>query len=89
VANNAVTGGVINCGAAAGCIMSFDVTSGIPAATVGHATVTGGASGVIIDNLAGTAGASQVYFTPLGNQTCTTSGGLGGCAIQASQAGLN
>jgi hypothetical protein len=89
VANNAVTGGVINCGVAAGCIMSFDVTSGIPAATVGHATVTGGASSVIIDNLAGTAGASQVYFTPLGNQTCTSSGGFGGCAIQASQAALN
>jgi hypothetical protein len=29
-----------------------------------------------------------VYFTPLGDQTCTTSGGTGGCAIQASQAGL-
>jgi hypothetical protein len=55
---------------------------GLPAA--------GGASGIIIDNVvpSGTlAGASQVYFSTLGNQACTT-GGTGGCAIQASQAGL-
>jgi len=52
---------------------------------------TGGASGVIIDNVVGSgtmAGASQVYFSTLGTQTCTT-GGSGGCAIQASQSGLN
>jgi len=92
VVNHALTGGVINCPVAAGCIMSFDVTSGaaISAATTttGHTSVTGGASSVSIDNLAGTAGASQVYFTPLGNQACTTSGGNGGCAIQASQSML-
>jgi hypothetical protein len=75
--------------------MSFDVTSGaaISAATttVGHTAVTGGASGVVLDNTVGAgtlAGASQVYFTPLGNQACTTSGGNGGCAIQASQSSL-
>ena len=51
---------------------------------------TGGASGIIIDNVVGSgtmAGASQVYFSTLGNQACTT-GGTGGCAMQASQAGL-
>jgi hypothetical protein len=50
----------------------------------------GGASGIIIDNVVGSgtmAGASQVYFSTLGTQACTT-GGTGGCAIQASQAGL-
>jgi len=50
--------------------------------------VSGGASGVIIDNTvtSGTlAGASQVYFSTLSNQPCGTSG-AGGCAIQASQA---
>lgn len=93
VVNHAVVGAPITCGASAGgCIMSFDVTAGaaITAATptVGHTPVTGGASSVTIDNLAGTSGASQVYFTPLGNQACTTSGGNGGCAIQASQSGL-
>ena len=53
---------------------------------------TGGTSGVIIDNTVGSgtmAGSSQIYFSTLGNQTCTTSGGTGGCAVQASQGGLN
>ncbi len=49
----------------------------------------GGTSGVIIDNYVQTVvGASQVYFSTLSNQTCTTSGGTGGCAVQASQSTL-
>ena len=47
----------------------------------------GGSSGIIEDNVvpAGTlAGASQIYFTTLGDQTCGTSG-TGGCAVQAAQ----
>lgn len=50
----------------------------------------GGASGITIDNTVGSgtlAGASQVYFSTLSNQTCGTSG-TGGCAMQASQAAL-
>jgi hypothetical protein len=50
----------------------------------------GGASGIIVDNAVapGTqAGASQVYFSTLGNQACT-GGGTGGCAVQASQSAL-
>jgi len=50
---------------------------------------TKGTSGFIIDNVVGSgtqAGASQVYFSTLGNQVCT--GGTGGCAVQASQSGL-
>ena len=53
---------------------------------------SGGASGLIIDNfIVGTgaqAGASQIYFTTLSDQTCATSGGSGGCAVQASQSAL-
>lgn len=52
---------------------------------------TNGTSGIIIDNIVGSgtlAGASQIYFSTLGNQACTTSGGTGGCAIQASQSAL-
>jgi len=52
---------------------------------------TGGTGGIVIDNTVGSgtlAGTSQVYFTTQGNQTCGTSG-TGGCAVQASQAGLN
>ncbi|MGA9508942.1 MAG: hypothetical protein WBV55_10010 [Candidatus Sulfotelmatobacter sp.] len=51
----------------------------------------GGTSGTIIDNVVGSgtlAGASQVYFSTLSNQTCTTSGTTGGCAVQASQSAL-
>jgi len=86
-----------SCPSTGGCIMSFNVTSSVlpitPAtATVGHAGVAGGASGVVVDNTVGSgtlAGASQVYFTPLADGTCATSGGLGGCAVQASQSALN
>jgi hypothetical protein len=52
---------------------------------------SGGTSGIIMDNTVGTgtlAGASQIYFSTQGNQTCTTSGGSGGCAVQASQSAL-
>lgn len=50
-----------------------------------------GASGVILDNTVAAstmAGASQIYFSTLGNQTCTTSSSTGGCAVQASQSAL-
>jgi hypothetical protein len=50
----------------------------------------GGTSGIILDNVlsSGTlAGASQVYFSTLGNQTCGSTG-AGGCAMQASQSAL-
>jgi hypothetical protein len=56
----------------------------------GGIQIPGGTTGVVIDNAVTTeSGASQVYFGTLTNQTvCTTSGGSGACAIQASQAGL-
>jgi hypothetical protein len=53
-------------------------------------TAAGGSSGIIIDNVVGTAtltGASQIYFTTQHDQVCGTSG-TGGCAVQASQAAL-
>jgi hypothetical protein len=67
--------------------MSFDIDIAMTATTPTSATAseTGGTSGIVVDNSSATVGASQVYFTPLSGQTCTTSGGLGGCAIQASQ----
>jgi hypothetical protein len=73
-----------------GCVMGFDVTSGtITASTLptGATSEAGGTSGIVIDNtVTGLAGASNIYFTPLANQACSTSGGTGGCAIQISQA---
>jgi len=50
----------------------------------------GGTSGLIIDNTvpSGTlSGASQVYFSPLLNGSCGASSSVG-CAVQASQQGL-
>jgi hypothetical protein len=54
-------------------------------------TVTAGTGGIIIDNSVSSttlAGASQVYFFTLGNHLCSTSGGTGSCAMQASQSAL-
>jgi hypothetical protein len=51
----------------------------------------GGTSGIIVDNTVGSgtlAGASQVYFSTLADQACGTSPTPGGCAVQASQSGL-
>ena len=73
-----------------GCVMGFDVTSGFlggSATPTGATAEAGGTSGITIDNSATTpSGASNIYFTTLADQTCTTSGGTGGCAIQAAQA---
>ncbi|HUK32231.1 MAG TPA: hypothetical protein VLV89_14030 [Candidatus Acidoferrum sp.] len=71
-----------------GCVMGFDVTSGTingSTAPSAAATEAGGTSGIIIDNSAALSGAANIYFTTLLNQTCTTSGGTGGCAIQTLQ----
>jgi len=73
-----------------GCVMGFDVTTGSisgSTAPTGATTEAQGTSGIIIDNIvtAAPTGASNIYYTPLGNQPCGT-GGTGGCAIQISQA---
>jgi hypothetical protein len=77
-----------------GCVYSWNATTtlgtsspGNVAATAGSAE-TGGTSGIIIDNISATSGASQIYFSILGTSgSCTTSGALtdGSCAVQASQ----
>jgi len=74
-----------------GCVYSFNATTAIAAgtnATAGIASANG-SSGIIVDNGSSTTGASQVYFSTLGNQTCATTGGTGGCAIQAAQSNLS
>ncbi len=72
-----------------GCVMGFDVTGGaISAATTptGATPEAGGTSGIVIDNTSTFGGASNIYYAPLADQLCSTSGGTGGCAIQISQA---
>ena len=74
-----------------GCVMGFNVTNGpIGGSTnpTGALSEAGGTSGIVVDNAA--AGASNIYFSTLLNaqqngQTCSTSGGNGGCAIQTLQ----
>jgi len=76
-------------GCTGACLYNYVLpSSGTTGSARAGMTVAGGASGVIIDNnvTAGTlAGASQIYFSSLGSETCSTSGGTGGCAVQASQ----
>jgi len=69
-----------------GCIMGFDVTSGTissSTASTGVLPEQGGTSGIVVDN--GKSGASNIYFSTLLNQSCTTSGGTNGCATQTIQ----
>jgi hypothetical protein len=76
--------------ATVGCVMGFTApASGAVASGAtpnGTLQEAGGASGIVVDN--GASGAANIYFSTLGNQTCTTSGGTGGCAVSVSQAGL-
>jgi|HubBroStandDraft_4_1064222.scaffolds.fasta_scaffold00558_5 hypothetical protein len=69
-----------------GCVIGYNVNGGtISASTAatGATAEAGGTSGIVVDS--GAAGAQNIYFSTLLNQTCTTSGGTGGCAIQTSQ----
>jgi hypothetical protein len=77
------------------CLYNFLVSTNgtsttVPAAATAGLAVTGGSSGIIMDNISTTSGASQIYFSSLSNGTCagngTTGNGTGGCAVQASQA---
>jgi hypothetical protein len=54
-------------------------------------SASGGTSGIIMDNTVTNPGGSQIYYSTLQPAPggCFTSGGNGGCAVQASQQGLN
>jgi hypothetical protein len=79
-------------GSGGGCIMSFALPStgslSTTATSSANAAETGGTSGIIVDNISTQTGASNVYFSTLSNGACATSGGTGGCAVQAAQNGL-
>ena len=73
-----------------GCVMGFTApmsgTISINATPNGTLQEAGGTSGIVVDN--GASGASNIYFSTILSQSCTTSGGTAGCAVSASQAGL-
>jgi hypothetical protein len=72
------------------CIYSFDLPITSSSTATAGLQVTGGTSGIIIDNNQSTpSGASQIYFSNLTNAASCGSTGTGGCAVQASQSGLN
>ena len=78
------------------CVYNINDTSGTtPANSTPGITANGGTSGNSIDYSAGassTTGESEVYYTTLGASSCvgngTTGVGTHGCAVQASQSGL-
>ncbi len=74
---------------AGACVYSFTLSGTTASYSAGLASA-GGTSGMIIDNTSSSPGASQVYFSTLGSQTCggngSTGSGTGGCAVQTSQA---
>ncbi|MBI3667925.1 MAG: hypothetical protein HY236_17130 [Acidobacteria bacterium] len=76
-------------GDALGCVMAFDITSGFPS-TAATAAEAGGASGIIVDNVGSGLGNqfSNVYFSTLGNATCSDGITAGGCAVKRTQAEL-
>ena len=69
------------------CIYSFNATTATSVTNTAGLASAGGSSGIVVDNAAGSGG-SQVYFSTLSNQTCSTSKSTGGCAVQAAQSGL-
>jgi hypothetical protein len=80
------------CGASAliggGCIMSFDTTSGMPAAATAFVRQRNGTSGIIVDNVSAGAQASSIYFTNEGTSPCGDGIATGGCAVKLTQSGL-
>jgi len=76
-----------------GCLMSINVTNGVfPTAVAASLGEPGGTSGIVVDNVVSSnaTSGSSVYFTPLTvgttNGACT---GDQGCAVKATQNGLN
>jgi hypothetical protein len=82
-------GSATGCGVASlgnGCVIGYNINSGsISGSTspTGALAEAGGTSGIVVDNAS--SGAQNIYFSTLSNQSCSTSGGTGGCAIQTIQ----
>jgi hypothetical protein len=93
VSNNGTATTGWNC-AGIGCVLSFNISNAITTTTTPAASSnlggSGGSTAMIIDNKVTGSGGEQVYFLPLGNETCAGNGtvgsGTGLCATQASQA---
>jgi hypothetical protein len=67
-------------GGTAGCVMSLNITSGLPAVVVGTTAIpaSGGSTGIVVDNDSGDAQASSIYYATK----------TGGTLVKATQSGL-
>jgi hypothetical protein len=82
--------------AATGCVMSVSVPTAspftFPAAVAAALPERGGTSGIVIDNVSAAGQASSIYFSILANSNalhpCGGATGVG-CAVKATQSGLN
>ena len=79
-----------NCSAtlgASGCIRAFNITGGFPADTASAPTVAedGGTSGIVVDNVNLSSGASSIYFS---TQADAVKNVTGSNAIKLTQSGL-
>jgi hypothetical protein len=82
--------------AAFGCVMSASVPTAspftFPAAVAAALPESGGSSAIVIDNVSAAGQASSIYFSILRNSTAAhRCGGITGvgCAVKATQSGLN
>jgi hypothetical protein len=79
-------------GCSGACLYNYNVTTNPGSMTTGISTAAsssglgGSTSGIIIDNTSGDAGASQIYYSPLGNLSSCTGSVSATCAVQTSQA---
>lgn len=79
-----------------GCVMSITLPTQVPFSFPGAVSAAlpsrGGSSGIIIDNVGAGPQQSNIYYTYLANSTlahpCGTTTGVG-CAVKATQSGLN
>jgi len=85
VANHSLNPGA--CTGAAGCVISFDITSAFPSAVSQAVNAASGTGGIVVDNMSTSTQASSIYFSTLANTTCNGVGGIG-CAIKLTQSGL-
>jgi len=82
--------------AAFGCVMSVSVPTAnpftFPSAVAAELPESGGTSAIVIDNVSAAGQASSIYFSILQNSTaahrCGGTNGVG-CAVKATQSGLN
>jgi hypothetical protein len=72
-----------------GCVMSYDITNGMPTALTAAVAERNGTSGIIVDNVSPAAQASNIYFTNEGTGACGDGIATGGCAVKLTQSGLH